>query len=283
MNIDSKWINQMAKWVLSGSETLKLYLRTISVCPDYSINNQLLVLYQSQNRPLTMLRSQENWNEKGISVKPDAQTFTIWEPDKDANGEVILAAGGKEPAGYHYKYMYDATDTEAGYKPDVTSTEQVLEALLTKTDVPIVVVDEIKNVNGVRAMYIPNDKTIYVVRSGRAPADEFFTAIATEMGHAVCHSQMKDTSMAYNRAQYHFTCCAAAYAVAENHSVKTDALNIDILPDRFIQMGERSAKSELMRLTKINRTIEDSMRMPLKKILERDAMQAEQKEVSMDA
>lgn len=271
MNIDNKWVNSTAKWVLQDGANLKFYLQTISACPDYSINNQLLLMYQSQSKPFTMIKSQDAWQEQGVSINPEAAAFTIWEPDKDDNGEVILAANGKEPAGYHYKYMYDAADTDYSYVPEHATSEQALEALLTNLDVPVVVVDEIKNVAGVRAMYVPKDKTIYVVRSGRAPADEFFTAIATEMGHAFCHSQQKDTAVAYNRAQYHFTCCSAAYAVATHHGVKTDALNIDIVPDRFVQMGDRAAKNEITRLAKINRTLEGNMRMPLDKILTRDA------------
>ena len=124
-------------------------------------------------------------------------------------------------------------------------------------------------------MYSPKDKTIYVVRSSKVSADEFFTAIATEMGHAICHSQMKDTTMTYNRSQYHFTCCTAAYALASHYGVSTDALNIDILPDRLIKMGERAAKNELMRLSRINKTIDGDIRMPVEKICERDTQRQE--------
>lgn len=271
MNIDSKWVGAMAKWVLQDSANLKFYLQVITACPDYSINNQLLLTYQGLSKPFTMIKSQDAWQEQGVSVNPEAESFAIWEPDKDENGKVLMAANGKDPAGYHYKYMYDAADTDYGYVQPQATGGQALEALLTNRDVPVVVVDEIKNVTGVRAMYVPKDKTIYVVRSGRAPADEFFTAIATETGHAACHAQQKDTAVAYNRAQYHFTCCAAAYAAAVHYGVKTDALNIDILPDRFVQMGERAAKTEIMRLSGINRTLMANMRMPVEKILARDA------------
>lgn len=271
MNMDKSWVGQMAKWVLSDADALKYYIDIIAKCPDYSVNNQLLLMYESQEKQFTMLKAQDTWEKQGVTVNPDAKAFYIWEPDKDENGDVIKGANGKEPAGYHYKYMYDAADTNYQYQPNVPTSRQALEALLTRHDIPVIVVDAIKNVSGARAMYAPKDRTIYVVRSGKVPADEFFTAIATEMGHAFCHSKMKDTSMAYNRAQYHFTCCAAAYALAQHYSVKTDALNIDILPDRFMRMGERAAKNELERLSNINQTIENDIRMPLDKICMRDA------------
>ena len=157
--------------------------------------------------------------------------------------------------------MYDVNDTNYSYQPVSPTSEQALESLLTRNEIPISVVDEIKNVSGARAMYSPKDKVIYVVRSGKVPADEFFTAIATEMGHAICHSQMKDTTMTYNRAQYHFTCCTAAYALATKYNVSTAAVN----------MGERAAKNELTRLARINKTIDGDIRMPMEKICMRDA------------
>lgn len=271
MNIDNKWVNQMSKWVLSNPDALKYYLDIMIKCPDYSVNNQLLLMYQSQERPFTMLKAQDALERQGVSVNPDAAYYYIWEPDKDENGEVIYIKNSREPAGYHYKYMYDVNDTNYTYVQPQPTSLQALEALLTRHKPPVEVVDEIKNIAGARAMYSPKDKTIYVVRSSKVSADEFFTAIVTEMGHAICHSQMKDTTMTYNRAYYHFTCCTAAYALASKYNVSTAAVNIDILPDRLIKMGERTAKNELTRLSRINKTIDGDIRMPVEKICMRDA------------
>lgn len=218
-----------------------------------------------------MIKAQDTWERQGVTINQTAVAYSIWEPDKDENGEVIYLENSREPAGYHYKYMYDVNDTNYSYQPVSPTSEQALESLLTRNEIPISVVDEIKNVSGARAMYSPKDKVIYVVRSGKVPADEFFTAIATEMGHAICHSQMKDTTMTYNRAQYHFTCCTAAYALASKYNVSTAAVNIDNLPDRLIKMGERAAKNELTRLARINKTIDGDIRMPMEKICMRDA------------
>lgn len=270
MNIDNKWVSQMAKWALSDPAALKYYLDVMTKCPDYSVNNQLLLMYQSQERPFTMLKAQDAWERQGVSVNQDAAYYYIWEPDKDENGEVIYIKNSREPSGYHYKYMYDVNDTNYTYVQPQPTSLQALEALLTRHKPPVEVVDEIKNIAGARAMYSPKDKVIYVVRSSKVPADDFFTAIVTEMGHAICHSQMKDTTMTYNRAYYHFTCCTAAYALASKYNVSTAAVNIDILPDRLIKMGERTAKNELTRLARINKTIDGDIRMPMEKICMRD-------------
>ena len=56
MKIENDWIGQMSKWVLSDSAALKLYLDVIGKCPDYSVNNQLLLMYESQEKPFTMRR-----------------------------------------------------------------------------------------------------------------------------------------------------------------------------------------------------------------------------------
>ena len=270
MNVDNKWVNQMSKWALSDPAALKYFLNIMTKCPDYSLNNQLLLMYQSQERPFTMLKAQDVWERQGVSVNQDAAYYYIWEPDKDENGEVIYIKNSREPAGYHYKYMYDVNDTNYTYVQPQPTSLQALEALLTRHKPPVEVVDEIKNIAGARAMYSPKDKAIYVVRSSKVPADDFFTAIVTEMGHAICHSQMKDTTMTYNRAYYHFTCCTAAYALASKYNVSTAAVNIDILPDRLIKMGERTAKNELTRLARINKTIDGDIRMPMEKICMRD-------------
>lgn len=270
MNIDNKWVNQMSKWALSDPAALKYFLNIMTKCPDYSLNNQLLLMYQSQERPFTMLKAQDVWERQGVSVNQDAAYYYIWEPDKDENGEVIYIKNSREPAGYHYKYMYDVNDTNYTYVQPQPTSLQALEALLTRHKPPVEVVDEIKNIAGARAMYSPKDKAIYVVRSSKVPADDFFTAIVTEMGHAICHSQMKDTTMTYNRAYYHFTCCTAAYALASKYNVSTAVVNIDILPDRLIKMGERTAKNELTRLARINKTIDGDIRMPMEKICMRD-------------
>lgn len=270
MNIDNKWVNQMSKWALSDPAALKYFLNIMTKCPDYSLNNQLLLMYQSQERPFTMLKAQDVWERQGVSVNQDAAYYYIWEPDKDENGEVIYIKNSREPAGYHYMYMYDVNDTNYTYVQPQPTSLQALEALLTRHKPPVEVVDEIKNIAGARAMYSPKDKAIYVVRSSKVPADDFFTAIVTEMGHAICHSQMKDTTMTYNRAYYHFTCCTAAYALASKYNVSTAAVNIDILPDRLIKMGERTAKNELTRLARINKTIDGDIRMPMEKICMRD-------------
>lgn len=99
MNIDNKWVNQTAKWVLSDPAALKYYLNVMTKCPDYSVNNQLLLMYQSQERPFTILKAQDAWERQGISINPDATYYYIWEPDKDENGDVIYLENSREQAG----------------------------------------------------------------------------------------------------------------------------------------------------------------------------------------
>ena len=103
-------------------------------------------MYQSQERPFTMLKAQDTWERQGVTINQTAGAYSIWEPDKDENGEVIYLENSREPAGYHYKYMYDVNDTNYSYQPVSPTSEQALESLLTRNEIPISVVDEIKNV-----------------------------------------------------------------------------------------------------------------------------------------
>ena len=88
MKIENDWIGQMSKWVLSDSAALKLYLDVIGKCPDYSVNNQLLLMYESQEKPFTMIKAHDTWENQGVAVNQDAAAYYIWEPDKDANGAI---------------------------------------------------------------------------------------------------------------------------------------------------------------------------------------------------
>lgn len=270
MEIDKSWVNTWAKWILSDAANLNRYFNIAAMHPDYSINNQILLVSQAMDRPVTMLKDESSWNKLGVSVNASGQPFYIWEPEKDADGNVIYDASGKRPAGYRYKPMYDVTDTDYEYIKEKAVPEQALEALLTETEIPIVVCDEIKNVTGKRAMYVPVEKTIFVVRSGVAPADDFFCAIATELGHAYCHEQMKDKAMAYNRASYHFGCAACAHALAGKWELSTESLDVSVVPDRWVQMSDRAAGSEILRLRNIFAEIHTKMAEPLKQIMERD-------------
>lgn len=140
MKLDNNWIGQMAKWTLSDPAALKMYLDIISKCPDYSVNNQLLLMYQSQERPFTMLKAQDTWERQGVTINQTAGAYSIWEPDKDENGEVIYLENSREPAGYHYKYMYDVNDTNYSYQPVSPTSKQGISVhcINTMPQIPLV-------------------------------------------------------------------------------------------------------------------------------------------------
>lgn len=270
MEIDKNWLGVWSKWIISDTQNLQKYLCIAKLFPNYSINNQILLVSQSLERPISMLKDEIGWNKDGVSIVNNNTPFYIWEPDKDSEGNIVLDESSKKPAGYHYKPMYDVLDTDCEVRENKPNTQQALESLLSDTEIRIVVCDEIKNVTGKRAMYVPIESTIYVVRSGVAPADEFFCAIATELGHAYCHQQMKDKNMAYNRASYNFGCTVCAHALAEKYNVQSDTLDISVVPDRWVQMSERGAFNELLKLRNIFENVNSKMESPLKKIMERD-------------
>ena len=155
--------NQYAKWTLQSGSNLQVYLNLLAHFPEYSLNNQLLIMAYKPDA--VMIRGWYEWPEQGISINENATPIQIIEP-------VTLENGGK---GFQVKYMADIRDTTAQYNPVVPDKLTTLEALLTDQKYNIVVVDEIKK--GVRAMYMPNDKSIHVKRSSQATPDEFFTRV----------------------------------------------------------------------------------------------------------
>ena len=49
-----------------------------------------------------MIKAQDTWERQGVTINQTAVAYSIWEPDKDENGEVIYLENSREPAGYHY-------------------------------------------------------------------------------------------------------------------------------------------------------------------------------------
>ncbi|MBQ9934327.1 MAG: hypothetical protein IJO70_00590 [Lachnospiraceae bacterium] len=219
---------QYAKWTLQSGSNLQVYLNSLARFSEYSLNNQLLIMAYKPDA--VMIRGWYEWQEMGISVNENAIPIQIIEP-------VTLENGGR---GFQAKYMADIRDTNAIYNPVIPDKSDSLEALLTDRKYNIVVVDEIKK--GVRAMYMPNDKSIHVKRSSQAPADEFFTAIAAEMVHA---SFGEASEGVYKRASNQLTAMCTAYALGIKYGIDVSNISFENLPDKYTQMSEKVAMKEL--------------------------------------
>lgn len=258
--MDNTFYESWSKYCISSYDNLLKYLHVAAVVPEFSLDNQLCVLAYTQERLPTMIKSMDDWNAIGVTVNENPLPIYIKIAYVDENNTII---------GYNDQQLYDAVDTSFQYVKMENTAEQALEALLTDDSVPIVVVDELKRTKA-RALYAPAEKTIYVVRSNQISTDEFFLAIAKERCHAICHANMKDISMNYNRAMYDFACCTVAYGIAKANNVNTDSMNISGLPERWIEMGGKGARKELQRMNEMNKKIACYLQHNLRQIYDRD-------------
>jgi len=247
------YANQCAKWTLQDGNNLQTYLNTLARFSEYSINNQLLIM--AYKPEATMIKGWYEWQELGISINENATTIQIIEP-------ITTEQGGK---GFQVKYMADISDTNGQFNPVVPDKLTSLEALLTDKKYNITVVDEIKK--GVRAMYMPNDKSIHVKRSSQAPPDEFFTAIAAEMVHA---SFAETSEGVYKRASNQLTAMGTAYALALKYGIDISNISFANLPEKYTQMSDKVAMKELQKIRENFISVDKNISMSLEQLRGRE-------------
>lgn len=261
--MDKNFSEIWAKYCFTNVDMLKYFLYIANVAPKYTVNNQLYIMSYCQERAPVQLKGIMEWEAMGAHISANAMPIYIYEPVKDENGRIT---------GYNHKQMVDVLDTDYQYQKIENSAEQALEALLVNEIVPIEVINGSQSMNE-RAQYEPAENKIYVVRSGTVSADEFFCSIAKEMAHAVCHSNIKDKTMSYNRAMHDLDCRIIAYGLAKLCNVNTQSVEIEKLPKEWLEMGESQCLNKLYKLHDMNKDLSYKLQSDLKKVIERDAKQ----------
>ncbi|MBQ8319115.1 MAG: hypothetical protein IJX85_12370 [Lachnospiraceae bacterium] len=244
---------QYAKWTLQDGNNLQMYLNILSNFSEYTLNNQLLVMAYKPDA--VMIKGWYEWPELGVSINENATVIQIIEP-------VVLDNGGKD---FQVKYMADVKDTNAQYQIPVPDKLTALEALLTDRKHDVMVVDEIKK--GVRAMYMPNDKSIHVKRSSQVKPDEFFTAIAAEMVHAEFGESSEGV---YKRASNQLTAIGTAYALGKKYGMETENISFANLPEKYTKMSEKTSMNELEKIRANFLTIDRNIQKALEQIKQRE-------------
>lgn len=244
-----EYASGMAKWSFESGDNLMWYLNTLAKFPDYSLNNQLLIM--GYKADATYIKGINEWKELGVRVKEDASPILIIEP----------AGGGA----FQIKYMYDVSDTDYTYQEQSTDKLVALEALIAATD-NIQVVDEIKS--GVRAMYIPEENSIRVKRSSKVSPDVFFTSIAAESVH---RNMAAETEGTYKRAGNQVTSKTVAWALGAKYNMDVSDIPLSNLPERYTGLSEKVAKKELAKIRDGFITINKDMVEKLELIKNREA------------
>lgn len=246
-----RFAGELAQWALSDGNNLIYYLNVLSRFPQYTLNNQLLIM--SCKPDAVFIKGREEWNELGVRVND-----TVEKP-------VYIIEPVKGTHEYAWKTKYDVSDTDYAYKDSIPDKFSALEALLTKQENVIEVVDEIKQ--NVRAMYMPDTGKILVKRSSQASPDEFFTAIAAELVHA---GLAEKSEGAYNRGANQLTAMATAYTLGSKYGIDTGNIRLQNLPERYAKLSAKDAKSELNRINTRFGHINANMTKALDVILKRE-------------
>lgn len=246
-----RFAGELAQWALSDGNNLIYYLNVLSRFSHYTLNNQLLIM--SYKPDAVFIKGIEEWNELGVRVND-----TVEKP-------IYIIEPVKGTSEFTWKLMYDAPDTDYVYKDSVPDKFSALEALLTNQEHVIEVVDEIKQ--NVRAMYMPDTGKILVKRSSQVSPDEFFTAIAAEMVHAMTAEKSEGV---YNRGANQLTAMATAYTLGTKYGIDTGNIRLQNLPERYAKLSVKDAKSELNKINQQFGHINTNMMQALDVILKRE-------------
>lgn len=250
------YARELAKWCLSDGNNLVRYLQAAAAFPDYSLNNQLLVM--AFNPEARFMKSAEEWTELGITVN---------EPDKAV--PLITPYQTEDGVGdFYIKWEYDYTATNYQYNMTYPDKEQVFEASLVGLVPDLCVVDKIRGSSG-RALYVHSEKKIYVARSSKVAVDEFFTAVLNEAIHMKLAQENDDGT--YRRGSNQILSLSATYAVGVSYGFDVSNINLSKLPKQYTELSEKKSLELLGAIRDCIMENTARIHAPLSKIIERDA------------
>lgn len=211
--------NQMATFVGSNEEGFRNFLKTAAFTLHNTVSNQLLIqsyLMSINGRLPVEVKTAEEWNNEGISIKNDTSPIYIME-----------RAG--EEKGYRPKVVYDISQTDAQLPP-VNDKGIVLEQFMKSAPCRIEYTDNFK-IKGTRSMYMPTEDVISVTK-GFKSFDEIFSGLAMEYMHRsyacgdVRKGKKEKTEKAnnvYQRGAYNDSAYAGAYMIATRYGFDTSS------------------------------------------------------------
>lgn len=204
-------IDSMAQEVFRDSDSLKGFLDFMAQCKPQRTPN-LLLLY-SQNPQIRQVMTFEKIKEEGYSLRPGVHGYKFLvtnEYEKD----------GVKMQGTNVGKAYDISQIRMRppETPEPRDTVVLLQALLTNSEVPIRIADNLPE--GVQAQYIPRQRMIYV-RNGMSETTTFH-AISREL--ACASMDAHNGSYTRNKAAIKGYC--AAYVVGKKYGVDVSGFQL---------------------------------------------------------
>jgi hypothetical protein len=205
-------IDAKAQDVFKDGDSLKGFLDFVAQCKPQKTPN-LLLLY-SQNPEIRQVMTFDKLKSDGLSLRAGVKGYKFLigqEYEKDG----ITMQGTSVGKAYDISQIR----TRQPEVPEQKDMETMMGALLTNSDVPIRIADNLPE--GVQAQYIPRQRTIYV-RNGMSETTTFH-AINRELSCASMDHH--DGSYARNKVSAKAFC--AAYVVAQKYGVDTSGFKFD--------------------------------------------------------
>ena len=243
MNDATKQLEEGLKSILS-SENYKAWLITAAMFPNYSINNQVMIMMQ--NPHATNVCSFSTWKKLERNVNKGAKGIKIFAPNpftvyrtvkkKDENGNYIKDENGafltekvpQKVMGYKIVTVFDISDTNGKELPEMKVNElkgdvdhypELLQALISVSPVPV----EFAAVNGDAKGYFSHTERRIVVREGMDELQSIKTLVH-EIGHSLTHSDISNAGLENNEKKRNYKEIQAesiAYIVCRNLGLDT--------------------------------------------------------------
>ena len=246
-------IRAMTETVGKNAEKLKSYLDIQSRFDQYSVGNALLIAAQSPDA--IRLADFDTWKKEGKSIKKGETGIMIIEPGKEYTRE-----DGSVGVSYNVKKVFDITQTNS--ESDSISAEApdmrlLVKALMFNAPCGFSIDNDGKLPEGRIAMYIPEDRAIYVLKG--ADPGLLFENIAGELALSVLDHDGKDV------LDKSFTANCVAYMLCRRYGLDTERFTFDSIPDGFCDGDEKAVRTELGVIRDVMNTITENMQKVFEK------------------
>lgn len=253
--------DKMTSEVSSDGSKFKQYLDTQSRFRKYSTGNVLLIMAQRPNA--TRLKNFEGWKENRVSIRRNETGIRILEPGKEYQRE-----DGTFGTSYNIKKVFDIAQTKAKkpslpQKPEVRS---VLKALVTRTPVPLQMVEELDDPQ-MGALFDCNQDRIFIKKG--MEAEDIFCSMTQELAHAELAMGMDVGE--YTRSENAFRAYCVSYMLCRQYGFSTDQFHFEELPEEFADTELQDIRAEL----EVIRDVAENITSRISRIISQEQNQKE--------
>ncbi|MFZ5974028.1 MAG: hypothetical protein ACOYU3_01290 [Bacillota bacterium] len=242
-------IDGMSKKVFSDNNALKGYLDFQSHFRTYGTSNVLLIL--AQKPEATQLAKYDDWAKRGRSVKRRQTGIKILDSEDYPRDD------GSTGRYYYVDYVFDISQT---YGREITqgqtpkrNMQTLIKALVQGAPIPVKTDNTMAE--GVKARYMPDDKTIHIQKGMDGAV--IFSLISKEMVQA----QLDKGEGKYDRSVNDFKAECVSYILCKRYGISAAEHGLEAIPDAYKEKEPRELKEVL---TGIRQTANDiSNRMDL--------------------